>query len=82
MGKAITVMAVRTNPLAQSHFALMAAKEMLFLSPGVRYHVTGNLAVYALMQFAVYRRVNGIQLTSDWNVTSGIYYRFNLFSRV
>ena len=56
-------------------------KETLFLSPGVRYHVTDNLAVYALMQFAVYRRVNGIQLTSDWNVTSGISYRFNLFSR-
>jgi outer membrane putative beta-barrel porin/alpha-amylase len=54
-------------------------KETLFLSPGVRYHVTDNLAVYALMQFAVYRRVNGIQLTSDWNVTSGISYRFNLF---
>jgi hypothetical protein len=56
-------------------------RETLFLSPGVRYHVTDNLAVYALMQFAAYRRVNGIQLTSDWNVTSGISYRFNLFSR-
>ncbi len=56
-------------------------RETLFLSPGVRYHVTDNLAVYALMQFVAYRRVNGIQLTSDWNVTSGISYRFNLFSR-
>jgi hypothetical protein len=57
-----------------------SGKETLFLSPGVRYHITDDLAVYALMQFAVYRRVNGIQLTSDWNVTSGISYRFNLFS--
>lgn len=57
-------------------------RETLFLSPGVRYHVTDTLSIYALMQFAVYRRVNGIQLTSDWNVTSGISYRFNLFSRV
>jgi hypothetical protein len=54
-------------------------RETLFLSPGLRYHLTDQLAVYALMQFAVYRRVNGIQLTSDWNFTSGISYRFNLF---
>ena len=55
-------------------------REELFLSPGVRYHLTDNMAVYTLMQFAVYRRVNGIQLTSDWNFTSGVFYRFNLFS--
>ncbi|MGE0823605.1 MAG: hypothetical protein AB7G75_13415 [Candidatus Binatia bacterium] len=59
-----------------------SGRETLFLSPGLRYRVTDNLAVYALMQFAVYRRVNGIQLTSDWNITSGISYRFNLFSPV
>jgi hypothetical protein len=51
-----------------------------FLSPGVRYHFTDSLAVYTFMQFAVYRRVNGIQLTSDWNFTSGVFYRFDLFS--
>jgi hypothetical protein len=59
-----------------------SGKETLFLSPGVRYHVTDKISLYALMQFAVYRRVNGIQLTSDWTVTSGISYRFNLFSAV
>jgi len=58
-----------------------SGRETLFLSPGMRYHVTDSLAVYALMQFAVYRRVNGIQLTSDWNFTSGISYRFNLEER-
>lgn len=58
-----------------------SGRETVFLSPGVRYHVTDSLAVYALMQFAVYRRVNGIQLTSNWNFTSGISYRFNLSSR-
>lgn len=57
-----------------------SGRETIFLSPGIRYHVTDSLAVYTLMQFAVYRRVNGIQLTSDWNFTSGISYRFNLFS--
>ncbi|MBI3328859.1 MAG: transporter, partial [Nitrospinae bacterium] len=56
------------------------SREELFLSPGVRYHLTDNLALYTLIQVAVYRRVNGIQLTSDWNLTSGISYRFNLFS--
>jgi len=55
-------------------------REELFLSPGVRYHLTDNMAIYPLMQFAVYRRVNGIQLTSDWNFTSGVFYRFDLFS--
>lgn len=54
-------------------------REQLFLSPGVRYHITNSMAVYAFMQFAVYRRVNGIQLTSDWNLTSGVFYRFDLF---
>ena len=54
-------------------------KETIFLSPGFRYHITEKIAVYSFMQFAVYRRVNGIQLTSDWNFTSGLSYRFNLF---
>jgi hypothetical protein len=57
-----------------------SGRETLFLSPGFRYHITEKIAFYTLMQFAVYRRVNGIQLTSDWNFTSGISYRFNLFS--
>lgn len=57
-----------------------SGRETIFLSPGLRYHLTDELAAYALMQFAVYRRVNGIQLTSDWNVTFGLSYRFNLFS--
>lgn len=55
-------------------------REQLFLSPGVRYHLTDSMAVYAFMQFAVYRRVNGIQLTSDWNFTSGLYYRFDVWA--
>src|SRR5215510_9521786 len=58
-----------------------SGKEELFLSPGLRYHFTDSLALYTLMQFTVYRRVNGIQLTSDWNFTSGVFYRFDLFSR-
>ena len=59
-----------------------SGRETIFLSPGLRYHITDKLAFYTLMQFAVYRRVNGIQLTSDWNFTSGLSYRFNLFPDV
>ena len=59
-----------------------SGREELYLSPGLRYHFTDNMALYALMQFTVYRRVNGIQLTSDWNFTSGLFYRFDLFSHV
>lgn len=55
-------------------------REELFLSPGLRYHLTDELDLYAHVQVAAYRRVNGIQLTSDWNLTSGVSYRFNLFS--
>lgn len=57
-----------------------SGREELFLSPGFRYHLTDAIDIYGLVQVAAYRRVNGIQLTSDWNVTSGISYRFNLFS--
>ena len=57
-----------------------SGREELFLSPGARYHFTDSMAVYTYMQFSVYRRVNGIQLTSDWNLTSGVFYRFDLFS--
>jgi hypothetical protein len=55
-------------------------REELFLSPGFRYHLTAAMDVYGIVQVAAYRRVNGIQLTSDWNLTSGVSYRFNLFS--
>ena len=59
-----------------------SGREELFLSPGFRYHLTDTMDIYSLVQVAARRRVNGIQLTSDWNLTSGISYRFNLFSRV
>jgi len=55
-------------------------REEFFFSPGFRYHLTDAMDVYGLVQIPAYRRVNGIQLTSDWNVTSGVSYRFNLFS--
>ena len=53
-------------------------RETLFLSPGVRYQLTKNIHLYTLAQFPVYQRVNGIQITSDWNLTTGVSFRFNL----
>jgi hypothetical protein len=57
-----------------------SGREELFFSPGVRYRLTDSLAFYTIVPVTVYRRVNGIQLTSDWSITSGLYYRFDLFS--
>ena len=53
-------------------------RETLFLSPGIRYQLTKNIHLYTLAQFPVYQRVNGIQITSDWNLTTGVSFRFNL----
>jgi hypothetical protein len=47
----------------------------LFLSPGVRVSA-GRAAWYALIQLPLYQRVNGIQLTSQRNVISGVQMRF------
>lgn len=57
-----------------------SGREEIFLSPGVRYNLTDNLALYTIVPVTAYRRVNGIQLTSNWSITSGLYYRFNLLS--
>jgi len=57
-----------------------SGREEIFLSPGVRYNLTDTLALYTIVPVTAYRRVNGIQLTSDWSITSGLYYRFNLLS--
>jgi hypothetical protein len=53
----------------------MSGGRALFLSPGVRFSA-GPAAWYALLQLPVYQRVNGLQLTSQRNVISGIQMRF------
>ena len=53
-------------------------RETLFLSPGIRYQLTKNIHLYTLAQFPVYQRVNGIQIASDWNLTTGVSFRFHL----
>ena len=52
--------------------------EYLFFSPGVRLRMLDRLFAYAFVQLPVYQRVNGIQLTSDWNVSLGMTYRMDL----
>jgi hypothetical protein len=47
----------------------------LFLSPGVRIS-SGRAAWYALLQLPLYQRVNGIQLTAQHNVITGVQWRF------
>lgn len=54
---------------------LLTGGRYLFLSPGVRISA-GRAAWYALLQFPLYQRVNGIQLTSQRNVISGVQWRF------
>ncbi|HJW02906.1 MAG TPA: hypothetical protein VJ548_06460 [Azospira sp.] len=48
----------------------------LFASPGVSYGLTRDTQIYAFLQAPLYRHVNGIQLTADWSVVSGISLRF------
>jgi hypothetical protein len=50
--------------------------ESLFLSPGVEYRFLKDWFASALVQLPVYRRVNQIQLVSDYNFLSSVTYRF------
>ena len=52
--------------------------EALFLSPGVRIRVIDELWVYGLVQIPLYQRVNGIQLTANWNLLLGATFRFSV----
>jgi hypothetical protein len=47
----------------------------LYLSPGVRISA-GRAAWYTLLQLPLYQRVNGIQLTSQRNILTGVQMRF------
>lgn len=50
--------------------------EWLYLSPGLRFHVSEGLSAYGYFQLPVYQRVNRIQNTSDYNLLFGFSYRF------
>jgi hypothetical protein len=48
----------------------------VYVSPGLRVGLPGGIAAYWLVQIPVYQRVNGIQLTADYNFVGGIQARF------
>lgn len=48
----------------------------LFASPGVSYNLTRDTQVYAFIQAPLSRHVNGVQLTADWSLVSGLSLRF------
>lgn len=48
----------------------------VYLSPGIRVGLPGGLAAYWMVQVPMYQRVNGIQLTSDYNLVGGVQARF------
>jgi hypothetical protein len=47
----------------------------LYVTPGFRYNLPRGAAIYALVQLPVYQKVNGLQLTSDYNLVGGIQLR-------
>ncbi len=55
--------------------------EFLYFSPGLEFRPAENWRAFALIQLPVYRRVNSIQLVSDYNVLFGASYRFKAFGR-
>lgn len=50
----------------------------VYASPGIGLALSEAISAYAMVQFPVYQRVNGIQLTSPYNVSMGMSYRFSL----
>jgi len=52
--------------------------ETLHLSPGLRVWFSDFTSAYAYCQVPVLRRVNGIQLTSDWNLLVGLTHEIDL----
>ena len=51
-------------------------RTLIYLSPGLRVGLPGGIAAYWIVQVPVYQRVNGIQLTSDYNLVGGVQARF------
>ncbi|GAB3423831.1 transporter [Massilia agilis] len=48
----------------------------VYVSPGLTYAISGNLQVYGYVQQALYRHVNGVQLTADRAFLLGITGKF------
>lgn len=50
--------------------------EYVFLSSGVGYLITPQIKIYGFVQQPLYQHVNGVQLTADYSLVSGLSWRF------
>jgi hypothetical protein len=48
----------------------------LYASPGLRWSLANRAALYAIVQFPLYQKVNALQLTADHNYVVGVQTRF------
>ena len=48
----------------------------LFVSPGLSVALTKTTQIYGFVQWPLYQRVNGVQLTADWSAVVGVSARF------
>ena len=48
----------------------------LLASPGISWNPAKNAQLYAFVQFPLWQRVNGVQLTADWSALAGLSWRF------
>lgn len=46
------------------------------VSPGVSFALTPTVQLYGFGHIPIYQHVNGVQLTEDWSVVSGVSFRF------
>lgn len=49
---------------------------LVYLSPGVHYHVTHKTHLYAFMQLPIYQNVNGFQIEPRYTASVGLRYQF------
>lgn len=50
----------------------------VYASPGIQLTLAEGLVSFVIVQIPVYQRVNSIQLTSDYNFTAGLSYKFSV----
>lgn len=50
--------------------------KFLFVSPGVSVALAKTVQLYGFVQFPLYQKVNGVQLTADWSAVVGVSARF------
>ena len=50
--------------------------EFVFVSPGLNYTLGRLWQAYGYVQLPLYQQVNGVQLTEDWSVVTGLSRRF------